>query len=142
MNLREFATLGALICASASSYGQTASLTTDTPAVSAGTVLTLTASADYASAPDAAGWSVALPAGWSFVDTSGPDTPQVVPDRGATGALEWAYATVPANGARFRFTVKTAGKPGPVQLAAKLYLRVDGKQQTVAVAPLRVTVRE
>lgn len=142
MNLKKIATLCILLWVTATSYGQSASLTTDTPAVSAGAVLTVTAAASYSSAPVAAGWTVTLPEGWSFVTTGGPNAPQVGPDAGATGTLEWAYATVPATGARFGFTVKTGGKPGPAQLTAKVYLRVEGKQQTVQVQPLLVTVGE
>lgn len=140
MNLKKIVTVCTLLWVTATSYGQSATLTTDTPAVSPGTVVTVTASASYSSAPGAAGWIVTLPEGWSFVATSGPDAPQVGPAAGATGTLEWAYAMVPAAGARFGFTVRTGDKPGAAQLKAKVYLRVDGKQQAVEVQPLQVTV--
>lgn len=121
-------------------YSQSATLTADASTVSAGSVLTVTASASYSSTPNAVGWAVTLPEGWTFVATTGPDAPQVGPVAGATGSLEWAYASVPANAARFSCTVKTAEKPGPAQLSAKVFLRVDGKQQNVRVAPLQVTL--
>ena len=142
MNLRKFIAISAVVWTASATYGQTATLTADTTAVSAGAVVTVTASAYYSVAPAAAGWSVTLPEGWTFVATSGSDAPQVGPDAGATGTLEWAYATVPANSARFVITVKASGKAGPVQLKPKLYLRVDGKQQDVEVAPLSLTVSQ
>lgn len=140
MHLRNIATICAALMAASVGYGQSATLTADAPAVTAGSMLTLTASANYSGTPNAVGWSVTLPAGWSFVSTAGPDAPQVGPQAGATGALEWAYADVPAGAARFRFTVKTGSNPGPAQLQAKVFLRVDGKQHDVDVAPLGVTV--
>src|SRR4051812_4883399 len=99
MNLRKIATFGAALLAAAASYGQSATLTPASSNVAAGTPVTLTASANYVGSLSAVGWSVTLPEGWSFVSTSGPNPPQVGPQAGATGTLEWAYTNVPADAA-------------------------------------------
>ena len=128
------------VAAAALAFGQSATLVTDKSSAAAGSEITLTASVNYSAAPSAIGWSVTLPEGWTFVSTGGVNPPAVGPQHGATGTLEWAYTEVPAGSAQFSFTVKAAGKPGSLQLSAKALLRADGKQQTVEVAPVSVSV--
>jgi hypothetical protein len=140
MNIRNLATICVALLTAALGHAQSAALTPASANVSGGTTVTLTASANYVGAPSAVGWSVTLPEGWSFVGTSGPNPPQVAPQAGATGTLEWAYTNVPADVAVFVITVKAAGKPGTVQLPAKVLLRANGKQQTVEVTPATVSV--
>jgi hypothetical protein len=138
MNIRNTAIICCLVLATPVAYAQSATLVADVPVVAASSVVRLTASANYPVAPNAVGWSVTLPEGWTFVATGGPDAPQVGPQDGATGTLEWAYADVPANAARFSFTVKASSRPGALQLTAKVFLRVEGKQQAVEVAPAKI----
>jgi len=140
MNLRNIAAFCAVVMTASVSYGQSATLTSNTPTAASGSVITLAASVSYPGTPNAVGWSITLPEGWSFVGSNGANLPQISPESGATGTLEWAYANVPEATARFTVTVKTGGKPGVTKLQAKVYLRVGGKQQTVDVAPLVVTV--
>jgi hypothetical protein len=122
------------------SLAQSATLIPDRAEVGADTEITLTASINYAETPSAMGWSIVLPAGWSYVGTRGPDVPAVTPQAGATGTLEWAYTESPASTARFAFTVKASGTPGARPLTAQVLLRTAGQQTTVAVAPVTVTV--
>lgn len=140
MNIRKIALLCAFITIASAGYAQSVTLAADLPAVSAGSVLRLTASVAYPVTPGAVGWAITLPEGWSFVATAGPDVPQVGPQDGATGTLEWAYAEVPAGAARFSFTVKTSGRPGALQVMAKVFLRVDGRQQTIEATPVKISV--
>ena len=140
MNLKNLLTLLAAAAVTSMGFGQSATLVSDRTTPAAGVELSLTASASYAGTPSAMGWSVTLPAGWSYVSTGGPDVPAITPQAGATGTLEWAYTDTPGSAARFTFIVKTSGKPGTQQLAAKVLLRADGKQSTVAVTPVAVTI--
>lgn len=140
MNLKKFTALLAACFAASFGFAQSATLTADRSAASAGEVVTVTASVTYAGTPGAMGWSVTLPAGWSYVATSGPNVPSIAPQEGATGTLEWAYTDAPAGAARFSFSVKAAGKPGTQQVSGKALLRADGKQTTAEAAPITISV--
>ncbi len=140
MNITKVGVIGLVLLATAPANGQPPQLTAGAAAVAAGTILTLSASASYPEVPSAVGWSVTLPDGWIFLATTGSDAPQVTPQEGATGILEWAYTKVPAGCVRFSFTVRAPGKPGRAELPARLFLRVDGRQQQVEAIPATVTV--
>ncbi|MBI5767102.1 MAG: hypothetical protein HZA93_04855 [Verrucomicrobia bacterium] len=140
MNARQLLVLAASLLTASIGFGQSASLVADKSAVASGAELTLTASATYEGTPSAMGWSVTLPAGWSYVSTTGPDVPAITPQAGATGTIEWAFTESPAGVAHFRFTVKATGKAGDSVLKARVLLRAAGKQQTVEASPVAVSV--
>jgi hypothetical protein len=142
MNLIKIATLCGWLAAASLGYGQSATLIADTTVVSTGSELTLRPSVVYPGTPNAVGWSITLPDGWSFVATNGPDVPQIGPEPGSTGTLEWAYANVPIGGARFSFKVKAGGAAGSVKLIARVLLRIDGKQQQMDAGPLSISVNQ
>lgn len=140
MNSKKFTALLAALLTTTVGFAQSASLTADRPAASAGEVVTIAAAVTYAGTPGALGWSVTLPVGWSYVGTSGPDVPAVLPQQGATGTLEWAFMDAPANAARFSFSVKAAGKPVTQQISGKALVRSNGRQTTAEAAPVTVAV--
>lgn len=97
----------ALLFLAASGFGQSARLLADVTAlVPAGGTVTLTATTEYDFEPSALGWEVQLPPGWTYESVSGPDVPAVLPQRGATSQVEFAYITVPARRAQFTFVVR------------------------------------
>lgn len=57
----------------------------------AGGTLTLTVRITYADEPSSLGCAVALPAGWTYLGAVGGAGPDVRPESGATGLLEWAW---------------------------------------------------
>ena len=81
---------------------QNASLTTDTPVLApSGGTLVLRAAADYADEPGAVGWSIKLPGDWSLVSINGPHVPDIRPEAGTTGELEFAFTSIPRTARSF-----------------------------------------
>jgi hypothetical protein len=140
MNFRKISTVCAALLATAASYGQSATLTPLSSNASGGAVVTLSAAASYTGRPGAVGWMVTLPEGWSYVGTAGLNPPQVAPQEGATGTLEWAYTTVPPDAGVFIIVLKAGRRTGPAILHGRVLLRADGKQHAVEVAPAIVAV--
>lgn len=96
------------VCLLAPTKAQTLVLTPNTTMLnSAGGSVTFTAALNYSTTPSSLGFTVQLPAGWSYLSgTSVPGTsePAIVPAVGSTGQLGWAFINLPANSATFTFT--------------------------------------
>jgi hypothetical protein len=120
-------------CALTSSgLAQTANLTTRTNDLSPnGGELTLLAALGYNERPAALGWSIPLPAGWSMVRVGGGEGPQVVPEPGTTGTLEFAYTSVPDYMASFAVTVRYPAGSGGAKIASTVIVRANGKVMTL-----------
>jgi hypothetical protein len=107
--------------------GVAATLTVSGPAVytPAGGTLTLTGSITYAGlSPTALGFTINLPSGWTLVSTAGTNVPASAPAAGASGALEFAYTTAPANQASFSVVVAyPAGLTGNQTIGASAVYR-------------------
>ena len=72
-------------------FAQTASLKADAAAlIPSGGSVTFTAAATYDGQPAALGWVIALPSDWTLVSVSGANAPEISPDVGSTGTLEFA----------------------------------------------------
>ena len=140
MKLARFLLLFPALALYASALAQSASLTADTNALSptGGTVM-LTASAAYDGQPAALGWSIALPADWSLVSVGGSNLPQVVPDTGATGTLEFAYTTAPADHAMFTVAVSYPPNVSNASAIPTVILRANGKLVTLNPQPVPFT---
>lgn len=138
MNTRNFLALFIGLATAILGVAQTATLKADRIwlTASAGTV-SLTAAATYDGQPSALAWSVALPEHWSFVDMAGPDVPAVAPAAGATGVLEFAFTTAPANRAEFVIRVRHESNDEPNAIVSSVILRKDGKLTNIAVAPVQ-----
>jgi hypothetical protein len=130
--------LGSILLLTPVAYGQQASLAVEPNRLSAdGGSLTFTATATYEQAPNALGWSIKLPAGWSLQRTGGAQVPEIVPASGTTSPLEWAYVAVPATQAQFEFTAHyPAGLSTNQTVTAELIVRVDGQTKSAAVQSL------
>jgi len=106
---------------------QTATLTTPTSSYSAaGGQVTLNASIDYSTKtdPTALGYTITLPAGWTMVSVGGLNRPSIVPASGASGLLEFAYTSFPANSVSFSVVVAyPAGLTGNQSLSATAIYR-------------------
>jgi hypothetical protein len=88
----------------------------------------------YGEAPAALGLSIGLPAGWSFVATSGAAKPAIQPDAGTTGSLDFAWMTAPADHAAFSITVSYPAGTGATTLRGKAILRRDGKSLDLPIS--------
>lgn len=118
---------------------QTASLSSDTPVLAAsGGTLVLRAVADYADEPGAVGWAITLPGDWSLVAINGPHVPEVRPEAGSSGELEFAYTQVPANRAEFSVVVRYPANSPSVAATSTAIIRAGGKLATLAPAPVRM----
>ncbi len=117
----------------------TATLTPDSAYLlpSTGTVTFTAAVSGYTNATSAIGWSVTLPAGWSYV--SGTGEPDVKPAAGQTGTLEWAYISIPES-ASFTFTISyPAGIVADASIASAVIVRASGFAQTTTPAAVTLS---
>jgi hypothetical protein len=97
--------------------------------------LTITSTLDFAGTPDALGWEVQLPAGWSFVSESGSGA-DVLPHLGDTVALGWAWYTIPAAPVTFTYTVMVPyGSTGSEEISAQAFYREGGPAAVLAAGP-------
>lgn len=142
MKLTRFVAL-ALFAAATSAWAQNAVLTANTTrlAPSGGTVV-LTASANYAGEPGALGWEVALPANWSLESVSGANVPQIAPQAGTTGTLEFAYTTVPSQRAEFVMIVRYPAGATTATAKPTVLLRDAGKLTTLKPATIELRTDE
>ena len=100
-----------------------------------GGTVTITNTITYSTAPTALGWSVRLPAGWSFVSDAG-STGEVKPMVGASGTLDWAWFNPPASPAIFTYTVTVpAGTTGDQAIAASAVVRFSGNSLEPVATP-------
>lgn len=63
----------------------------------AGGTVTITNTLTYVAPSQSLGWSVTVPAGWSYASSSG-EAGETRPIAGATGNISWAWTTVPPAG--------------------------------------------
>jgi hypothetical protein len=105
-----------------------------------GYFLTITNTLDFAGTPDALGWEVLLPAGWSFASESGSGA-DVLPQLGDTMALGWAWYTIPSGPVTFTYTVMVPfGSTGSQEISAQALFREGGPEALLAVGPDPLTV--
>lgn len=123
--------------AAVGAQAQTASLTTDNPYLArSGGVIALTATVAYEGEPGAIGWSIQLPADWSLVSVSGSDVPQVSPEAGSTGTLEFAYTQLPAGKAGFTVVVRYPENAASTAAKTTVIVRSGGKLTTLDLGDL------
>ena len=128
--------LAGLLLAS-NGFAQTASLTADNANLApAGGEVTLQATLAYRDRPAAVGWSLLAPDSWSLVKVGGGSLPQVRPEPGATGALEFAYIIVPEFTAHFTVTLRYPAGASRDKVAATVIVRKDGQIITLTPAPV------
>ena len=140
MKIRFF--VSALFITASSAVGlraQNATLTTDTPVLApSGGTLVLRAAADYADEPGAVGWSIKLPGDWSLVSINGPHVPDIRPDVGATGELEFAFTSIPANRAEFSVIIRYPVNAASAEATSTALIRASGKLATLTPAPVQL----
>ena len=118
---------------------QSASLSSDTTVLApSGGNVTLRAVADYEGEPGALGWSIKLPADWSLVAINGPHVPEIKPEAGAGGELEFAFTNVPAAKAEFSVIVSYPANSSSVAATSTALVRSGGKLTTLAPAPVQM----
>jgi hypothetical protein len=129
--LRSLSAACALLVATAA-FAQTATLKSDATALSAGGgSVQLSASVAYDGQPGAVGWSIALPADWSLVSVGGANVPEIAPDAGTTGTLEFAYTSAPAGRAEFTVVVKYPAGAKSAKATPTVLVRTAGKLATL-----------
>lgn len=118
--------------------GENATLTANTSQLLVqGGEFTCTAAVSYPQTPDAIGWIVPLPKGWSIVSTSGPNIPEVSPPVGAdTG--EWAFIAIPGARAQFSFVAKYPAGAVTTELKGTVILRGKGEPVTLSTAGVKL----
>jgi uncharacterized delta-60 repeat protein len=107
----------------------------------AGGTVTITNTLTYVSPSQSLGWSVTLPAGWSYVSSSG-DAGETRPTVGATGNISWAWTTVPtATSVTFTYTLAVpAGETTARGLTAFAIARPGGNPVMFVANPNPLTV--
>jgi len=120
-----FASAGLAVAAAAS---PTATLTTTASSCNpAGGSANFSANFSYPGlAVVAVSLEVNVPAGWTYADTNGVNVPGVGPAANATTEFDWAYISIPANGAQFSFdAVYAAGLTGVQAITAVAYISLS-----------------
>lgn len=136
MNLLRLLSL-AFVCGTA--FAQTATLSSDTSTLSpSGGQVVLTATASYDGEPGALGWMIELPADWQLVSVGGPNTPDIKPDAGVSGTLEFAFVQVPAQTARFTVLVRYPANARTTSARSTVLIRAGGRLNTVNPAPVEL----
>lgn len=131
--------LFAAVSVAASALAQNATLTANTTSLApSGGTLVLTASANYDGEPGALGWAVALPSNWSLESVSGPNVPEIAPQAGTTGTLEFAYTSVPAQRAEFVLIVRYPAGAASATASPTVLLRSGGKLATLKPAAIEL----
>jgi hypothetical protein len=116
---------------------QTAALKADNPHLApSGGTLALTATLTYEGAPGAIGWSVELPADWSLVSVAGQTPPQIAPEAGTRGTLEFAFTEAPAARAEFTIVVRYPANAPSFSAKPAVILRQDGQLSQLKPAPV------
>ncbi|MBI5770412.1 MAG: immunoglobulin domain-containing protein [Verrucomicrobia bacterium] len=101
----------------------------------AGGTVTITNTITYTTPPSvsALGWNVLLPTGWSFASTTSGDSQ---PQAGDTGALTWAWLTIPLTGHTFTYTLNVpAGATSPQSIVAYMELRQNSTSYSFLAKP-------
>jgi hypothetical protein len=77
------------------------------------------------------GWSIALPADWTLVSVGGANVPEIAPEAGTTGTLEFAYTSAPAGRAEFSVIVKYPAGVKSAKATPTVLVRTAGKLATL-----------
>lgn len=101
-----------------------------------GTVV-LRAVATYAEETGAVGWSIKVPGGWSLVSLDGPNVPEIVPEVGASGELEFAFTRIPNGRAEFSVSLRYPPECSSSEASSFALIRTSGKLAVVTPAPLQ-----
>jgi hypothetical protein len=122
---------------------QTATFTADrSKLATTGGQVNFTATITYTNAPDALGFSVQLPSGWSIVRTTGTVPPQVAPAAGATTPLEWAYTTIPVGHAQFYIAVRYPAGVKTASVIPSVICRTNGRLTTLSPPPVNLVANK
>lgn len=123
----------------ASAWAQEATLVVDQAqlAPGGGTVV-FKATVTYSGEPGALGWEIALPADWRLVSVSGPNVPAVAPEPGSTGALEFAFTSVPPHRAEFSVQVRYPANVTVAVAKPMVIVRTGGKLTTLNPPPVQM----
>ncbi len=141
-SIRSLAVAALVFGAAALGFAQTASFTADTSSLAAGGgFLSFVATATYEGQPGAVGWSIELPKDWSLVSVSGANLPGIASEPGSSGALEFAYITIPADRAEFRLVVRYPAGTMAAKIGPTVLIRANGKLITLAPSPVEFARR-
>ncbi len=89
------------------------------PGYTPGGTVTVTNTINYTGELSSLSWSVLLPAGWSFESGVNAGSPSTQPSANDISVLDWAWATAPASGSTFSYTLKVpANAQGSQSLVA------------------------
>ncbi len=136
VHLRRLAVTVALGLASVA-FAQTASLKADAAALMpSGGSVTFTAAATYDGQPAALGWAIALPSDWALVSVSGANVPEISPDVGSSGTLEFAYTSAPAGRSEFNVVVRYPAGATTAKAVPTVLVRANGKLTTLTPNPV------
>jgi len=120
----------------------TATLTTSVTSCNpAGGTVNFSANFSYSGlAVVAVSLEVNVPAGWTYADTNGSTVPGITPAANATTEFDWAYISVPANGAQFSFDAGyAAGLTGIQTITAVAYIGLsDGSIVTLNLPAITI----
>lgn len=111
-----------------------------TPFTPGGTA-TITVELHFPSNAASLGWSVEIPAGWTYV--SGTGEPAITPASGATGVLEWGWIDLPTESpATFTFDIRSPSNVTTFQEVTGFGLmRADGELTTRLADPNPLRLR-
>jgi uncharacterized delta-60 repeat protein len=107
-----------------------------------GETVTITTTLNYEGSASSFGWQVQLPTGWSYAASAGQNVPQVQPESGQTGSLEWAYTSPAASPVSFTYTLNVpTDAVDAVQITAAVLFR-DGvsSEQNITITPSPLVV--
>lgn len=134
------AAVSAAVCV-ANAFAQEAKLSADVTTLSeVGGVITFTASTTYSGTPGALGWSIVLPSDWTIVAVAGPHVPDIAPAPDATGTLEFAYTSPPANNATFVVSVRYPSGVAATKVTSSALVRANGKLVTLIPTAIELSV--
>ncbi len=101
----------------------------------AGSTLLVNCTLTYPGTATGLGWTVTLPAGWSYAGGGGAEG-DVKPSLGTTGTLEWSWSTPPTGPVNFSYTLNVPpGETGIRSLGATALVRTATAVQTVTATP-------
>ena len=122
---------------------QTAELKADNAHLApSGGVVALTATVSYEGAPGAVGWAIELPADWTLVSVAGQNPPQIAPEAGSRGTLEFAFTDVPAGRAEFTIVVRYPADAATFDAKPTVIVRQDGQLAKLSPQVVKFVGRE
>jgi hypothetical protein len=76
------------------------------PGYTPGGTITVSSTINYTGELSSLSWSVLLPTGWSFESAVNAGSPSTQPSLNDISVLDWSWATAPASGSTFTYTLK------------------------------------